>query len=790
MAKRKRETDEDIVQEANERYRRAHEYQSAAHRHYNDDLKFVNGDDENGHQWADGVSQARKAGKRPALTVNKTRVHCLQIINDARQNPVQVRINPTGDEATAEAAQIYEGIVRHIEYVSNAQQAYANATYCQVMGGIGYWRVLVDYAHDDTFNQEIYIKRVPDPTAVFMDPDIIQADGSDAKWAFVFYDLTREEYEDSYGKSDASDTADGSSAGDANLNNAALTLDGDQATQSGYRTDDKHVQLVEYFRVSAKPDRLLQMADGSTVRESKLPKDWREALDKFGMPIMAEREIYEPNIEWFLIADNKIIERSDWPGKFVPIVRVPCEEVVIDKKLDWVSHVRHLRDPQRLYNWYTSQAAEFVALQTKSPFVGVAESIEPYIADWENANTENKAILLYKGKDQEGNPIPPPARSQPPVMAQAYMEGLKISQAEMMMASGQYQAVMGEPSNETSGKAINARQRQGDNATYHVIDRLASAIRYTGRIILDLIPRVYDTERAIMIIGEDGTQTQVHVDPAAPQAHQTTLDPNQPPAQPSMNAQEDPDAQRQQALRTIFNPNIGRYAVVADVGPSYATKRQEAFNAMNQVMAQNGEAFAIMGDFWAKNADFPGADELAARLKQGLPPQYKAGAPDPQVVALTQQGQAMQDHAKQLLGQADKEVADLKQQLAVAQAQLKDKSADIAVKDYDAETRRLSAVGGIDPMSLQVIVRGMVQDMLQTELHPVLHAHADVEGALQGRMAQPQEQPPQDPNAMPPDLAQAHNVADLAQKHADILSTHAQTAQALAPPEPAESATE
>src|SRR3954466_7130390 len=165
MARPKKETDEDIVQEANDRYRRAHEYQSAAHNHYVEDMKFANGDDSNGAQWADTVSAGRKAGGRPALTVNKTRVHALQIINDARQNPVQVRVNPVSGDATREAAQIYEGIVRHIEYISNAQQAYANATYCQVMGGIGYWRVLVDYAHDDTFDQEIYIRRIANPTS-------------------------------------------------------------------------------------------------------------------------------------------------------------------------------------------------------------------------------------------------------------------------------------------------------------------------------------------------------------------------------------------------------------------------------------------------------------------------------------------------------------------------------------------------------------------------------------------------------------------------------------------------
>jgi hypothetical protein len=727
----RKDTDSEIVREAQDRLNRAHEYQNNAHRHYKADMAFANGDDDNKAQWADGISAGRQAAGRPALTVNKTRVHCLQIINDARQNPVQIRVNPVGDDATYEAAQIYEGIIRHIEYVSNAQQAYANATYCQVMGGIGYWRVLVDYMHDDTFDQEIYIKRIADPTQVYLDPDIQQADGSDAKWGFLFYEMTREEYEAEYGV-DRDDT---------NLNNAALSLNSPGAGGTVYRTNDKHVQVVEYYRSCTRSDRLLQMHDGSVVRESQLPKGMLEELAQVGVTPRAERDIAEPQVEWFLIADSKIIDRKDWLGQFIPIVRVPCEEIVLDGKLDWVSHVRHLRDPQRLYNWYTSQAAEFVALQTKAPFVGTAEAIGPYLNDWEAANTENKAVLLYRGTGENGQPIPPPERSQPPVMAQAYIEGLKISQAEMMMATGQYQAVMGEPSNETSGKAINARQRQGDNATYHVIDRLASAIRYTGRIILDLIPRVYDTKRALMIMGEDGTQTQVHLDPEAPQPHQTTLDPRQPPQQPSMNPQQDPDSERQQALRTVFNPLKGRYAVVADVGPSYATKRQEAFNAFSQVIAQNGAAFQVIGDFWAKNADFPGSDEMAARLKQGLPPQYKANTPSPEVQQLTQAAQQMQQHAQELLQKADAEIAQLKAQVVHAQEQLKDKSEELKIKDYDSETKRLDVVSGIDPMGSQVVVRQMIRDMLQDELGELLKHHGEMEMALQSNVqaAQPPE---------------------------------------------------
>ena len=447
------------------------------------------------------------------------------------------------------------------------------------------------------------------------------------------------------------------------------------------------------------------------------------ALAAVGVVPRKSRKIVSPEIEWFLIAGHRILERRPWPGRFVPIVRVPCEEIVIEDKLDRVSHVRHLRDPQRLYNYYTSSAAEFVALQSKSPYIGTAEAIEPYKDDWENANNSNKAILLYRAFDDAGQPLPKPERSSPPMMAGAYMEGLKITQAEMMMVSGQYQAVMGAPSNETSGTAINARQRQGDNATYHVIDHLAGAIRFTGRILLDLIPKIYDTERVLLILAESGDQAQVHIDPEAPVAHQTVPNPAAPPPQPNPAGEADPEQARRDAVKTVFNPKVGRYSVVADVGPSFATKRQEAFNAFSQIMANNHEAFSAVADFWAANADFPGADEFRQRMKMGLPPQYRGG-PSPELVQAQQQQQQMAAQAHALLQRADGELAALKQQLTQATQALQNKSSEHALRDYEAETKRLAAVGAIDPDALRLVVREQLSQLMGMPALPLINEHA------------------------------------------------------------------
>jgi hypothetical protein len=334
-------------------------------------------------------------------------------------------------------------------------------------------------------------------------------------------------------------------------------------------------------------------------------------------------------------------------------------------------------------------------------------------------------------------------------MAQAYITGMTIARQDLMSVTGQYQAELGMPSNERSGIAIQQRQRQGDTATYHYIDNQAKGIRQIGRILIDLIPKIYDTRRVVMTLAEDGDENRVMVAPESPEAHQF-VGPGpdgQPQALSPGDAQKMQEDPQKPDPSVIFNPNVGAYDVEADVGPAYGTQRQEAANAFSQIMAQNPAAFQVVGDFWAANSDFPGADELADRLKRGLPPQYRAG-PDPQVQAISQQAQQMQQQAQQLLQKADAEIATLKAQVVHQQELLKDKSQDLAIKahgtaidDYDAETRRLSAVGSIDPMALQLVVRQMVSDMLATELHPMLQQHAAQESELQATVA-----PPMQPN--------------------------------------------
>jgi Phage P22-like portal protein len=712
--------DDDILKEAKARFERCETWERQARTNAKKDAKFANGDPYNLWMWDDDAKTSR--GGRPMLTNNKVRQHNLQIINDARQNKAQIKVTPTGGRATYEAAQVFAGIIRRIEYQSKAVDAYSTAIYHQVESGIGYVRVETDYIDQKSFDLELFVRRVSDPDTIYLDPDAKQFDKADMRFAFVFEDRPRDLFEEEYGENDTPPPA------------AFDHTDG--------WNDRDHVRIAEYWVRNDAEDTLHLLDDGSMLRDSDLEAGERAKLKP---RIVKSRKIAEPEVQWYRIVGNRIEEKRAWPGKYIPIVPFIGEETVISNELDRKGHTRAQIDPQKMYNYWSSAAVEQVALQTKSPYIASTRAIENYEEYWTNANVRNYSVLPYNDIDDDNRPIERPQREQPPVMAQAYVQGMQLARDDIMSVTGQYQAELGMPSNERSGIAIQQRQRQGDNATYHYIDNQAKGIRQVGRILLDLIPRVYDVARAMRIMAEDGSESEVHLVPQAPDAHQHVMMTPQGP-QPitpgqAKGIQQQPDDQNagQPDVRVIFNPLVGRYDVEADVGPAFGTRRQEAFNAFSQIMSQNQQAFPIVGDFWAQNADFPGAEELADRLKRGLPPQYQPG-PSPQVQQLQQQLQAISQHGQQLAQQADAEVASLKAQVVHLQEQAKDKGRGIDIDDYKAETERLKAVAAADPAAAQVLIRSMLSDLLGMPALPVMHEHQAADAAHQQAIA-PAEEP-------------------------------------------------
>ncbi|HDY5976174.1 TPA: hypothetical protein RQ910_004308 [Pseudomonas aeruginosa] len=639
------EKEDEIVQEAKERFKYALDFEDSFRKLFVDDLKFCNADSDNGYQWPNDLRKNREIDARPCLTINKTRQHVLLITNDAKQNKPSVKVQATGGDATYEAAQVFEGVVRHIEYISNAQDAYDTALEHQVQGGVGYWRVVTDYVDDESFDQDIFIKRVRDPLCVLIDPDAKEADASDAKWGFVFDNLKKEDFKRKYPKIEVG-------------NDAPLGEGSDWVTED-------HVRVAEYYRCEYVKDELIALPvpdefGGSTIqmiKASEMPADILKAIR--GDESIQRRPIQRKTWKWYLIAGGKIVDKKDWPGDTLPIVKAVGEEMIIEGKLERKGHVRNLKDPQRMYNYWTSSAVEQVALQGKQPYIAAAEAIEGFENCYETANVQNYSYLPYNGVDEQGNQIPPPVREQPPVMAAAYINGMQIAGEEMKMVSGQYDPAQGDNPLDQSGVAIRMQQRKSDGATYQYTDNLAKAVRRTGKILIDLIPKIYDTKRVIRILAEDGTESEVTIDPELQQP---------------MIEEQGPD----ETVNRIFNPSVGKYDVIADTGPSYATRRDEAFEAMSMMMQSDPEFKTVAGDLYFRTANFPMAEELAERFSRLIPDNIKGEGPPPELV-----------QAQQTIEQLQGQLSESLRALADLQRDMNDKSDSNKINEYKAITERM-----------------------------------------------------------------------------------------------------
>ncbi len=707
---------EKILQEAKDRFKLCQDWEAVARQRGLDDLKFVEADAENGYQWPAEIRRARDVDKRPSLTINKARQHCLLVLNECRQNKPAVKIRATGGGATAASAQVFEGIVRHIEYQSNAANAYDTASEFQIKIGIGYWRVVTDYEAADSFNQEIFIRRVHDPFSVYLDPDIAEMDGSDARFAFVFEDIPVDAFERLH-----PDLKD-------DVGRTALQASDDW-------TDSKYVRVAEYWRRVEKREELLSIADPATgQRISVLARDLTGALvtELKADPQTRTRTTTTDEVEWYLIAGSRVVEMKRWPGRYIPIVRVVGEETVIERTLDRKGHARALKDPQRIYNYWSSGAVENVALQSKTPYVGTAAAFEGYETYYQTANLVNHAFLPFNAYDDNGQKLDPPVRQAPVQLPEAYLHGLQISSREMMAVSGQYEAALGERGDERTGVALQERQRTGARATYHYVDNLATAIRFTGKILLDLIPKIYDTPRVLRILSEDGKESHIEIDPAQKAPLAEGMPQQAAPMSPTMS----PVAK---AATRIFNPAIGKYEVQAEVGPNFATRRQEAFAAFGQIIAQRPELVAVIGDLLLKGGDFPMADEAAERLRRMVPPMALGEGPPPEVAELQQQ------------------VENLKSSLTAALQALSDKADEqrldadnVAVDAFKAETERLKAfLDAMDPTALAVMVRKTVHDALtgvtvQTASRAEAGLAAIDRGPLARPLGDPDEEAPRD----------------------------------------------
>jgi hypothetical protein len=644
------EAKRDPLHEARERYAKALEYWSDDREAAKDDIEF-----RAGKQWPDSIVAKREQDKRPVLVLDKLNQYVRQIVNDGRQNRPSIKVRPVDSNADMATAEVFQGIIRHIEDRSGADTAYDTALDNAATCGFGFFHVTTEYAGDNTFDQEICIERIRNPLSVIIDPNVKKADASDMKFAFIVEELDKDDFKATYPDK--------------------YPEDFDSVDYGDWYGD--RVRVARYWHIEEENQQLHLLRDGKVISDENL-----KMLEAEGISVTAEiaetRNIPKKTVKTCLMSGKEYLEEPTvWPGKYIPILAVWGNEIDIEGKVTHSGIIRPGKDPQRLYNYSRSAFAERVALTPKAPWVAAEGQVEDYADEWETANVENHSVLRYKPVSLNGQPVAPPMRQTASDVPVGFAQDMQISERDIQASLGMYSASIGAPSNERSGKAIQARQREGDVGTFHYHDNLNRAIRHCGRILVDLIPRIYDSNRVVRILGYDGSTSEATLDPTVPTAS-------------AMNG-----------VQSVYNLGVGTYDVTISTGPSYSTLRQEAAASMIEMTQANPQLMGIIGDLMVKNMDWPGAEEISERLKLTLPPEIQQaemqkkqkGMPPEMQQIVTQFEQAMQQKDQQLqeaegmLQQMSGELQKLKTESQAKMIEAKVKDKELIIKAVDTEIK-------------------------------------------------------------------------------------------------------
>ena len=592
-----------------------------------DDLKFGAGD-----QWPVELQNSRNLESRPVIVVNKVDNYCRQVANQQRQQRPRIKVHATNTHEDMVDAQTISGIIRHIEVNSNADHAYDNAFEYAVRMGWGYMRVRTDYISEDSFDQEIYIDAIDNPFTVYFDPNSVLPDGSDADRCLITTMMRKDEFRKLY-----PDAEDGGTS---------FTQRGTGDSQSEWITKED-IRLAEYYYTVKEKAKLYLLSDGTSTFADD--KDFFTRLANYGIEVVDTRESYKKTIKYCKLTAVEVLEERDWAGKYIPIVPVYGRHIVIGDKRKKFGMIRYAKDPQRMYNFWQTSITEGVALAPKAKWLLAEGQDEGHENDWTNANIKSFPLLRYKQTDIDGRPAPPPTRLQPEPPQAGIM-------AAAMGVDNDIKAIMGvfDPAQlgqgNISGKALNGQQQQVDLTNFDYYDNLTRSISHVGKICLDLIPKIYDTERVMRIIGDDGKPELLTIN------------------------------QRDSVGRVLNDISVGQYDVVMETGPGYNSKRQEAVDNMLPLLSAAPSLMEVAGDLVFRNMDWPGADIIADRLaaanpmaqiddKSKVPPQVQMqlAMSQKQIQELTQ---ALQ--ARDMMLQSRMDVEQFKQQAETQRTMMKE----------------------------------------------------------------------------------------------------------------------
>ena len=532
-----------------------------------DDTKFVYDVDEG--QWPAHIRKAREADSRPVITSNKLQKILRRIRGDGMMNRPSLKVIPVDDKADVKMAELYSGIFREIEYLSGADIVYDTAYNHAISSSVGFFRIVTEFSDNNSFEQDLRIKRIINPLAIHFDPYAVEFNLEDAKYCFIEELIHKDRYKKLYRKKEPIDFN----------STTTSTIFGDWLQQ------DK-IRVAEYFYKDTTQKKLVMLTDGTVIPlQGKVTLD---ALKEMGVQIARERTTDVEVVKWCKLDGADILEEKVWPGKNIPIIPVFGDEVVVEGKRYYLSLARGAKGPQQMYNYWATAATETVALAPKMPFIVDHRQISGFENEWNEANTTNRMYIRYKAIAG----LQKPTRENQAQVPTAIMNMMNTTAYDIEDHLGDYQSSKGEQGNERSRVAIVARVQQSDKGTYLFVNNRTRAMIHCGRQIIDLVPKIYDTERALQIIGEDGEHSLVDV--------------NKPVA----------DADGNTVLQNDLS--VGKYDLIASIGASFSSKRQEMVETMINAMQYAPDLAPVIAPLIFKYSDSPGSQEVYSELMKGV----------------------------------------------------------------------------------------------------------------------------------------------------------------------------
>lgn len=598
-----------------------------------EDLQFMIG-----NQWDETARKRRESAFKPVLTINRIPAFVSQILGSRRLNETEIKVRPDNG-GTKQVAKVREGLVRNIQKVSKAKDAYDNALGGAVMAGIGNFQVTLDYESEDVFDRRISISKIADHMSVVWDRSLTDSSGKDAGRCFVVDTLSAKEFYAKYPWATPSDAMIDSSVYN-------------QLKQGGWLSVED-IRVVNYWRMRTYKRTLALLNTGATVKIDENTPD--EVLMNIvtggdGQPVI--REVLSKFAQLYVCSGQDILEGPhDYLISRIPVFRVPGWEVRIGDQMQRWGLIRHLKDPQRLHNFWRSVIAERLAQTPRAVWTAMDKAVQGREPAWRNSHLADDPLLIWNGDAGQE-----PKRVPPAQMEQALFGEAATTSQDIKDVSNIHEANLGMPSNEVSGAAILARQRVSDTGTILYHDNLAAAITEAGYVINELIPVVYDTPRVIKVLGTDG-QSAMQV----------------------INDMKNKDS---------VDITLGKYDITVDVGPSYQTKRIEAAESMKAMANAMPQVLGVAADLIVSAQDWPDADKIAERIKNTMPPQILG--PDeqtPQTQArLAAEQETQQQTAKLAAAMAIAEWQELQSKATLNNAKAQSLGVDGEVKVAEART--------------------------------------------------------------------------------------------------------